>query len=270
MSAHILVVEDDAVTRQRLVYRLEYAGYRVTQAADGRAALDLLETKVFDVVVTDIVLGTVDGIEVLHAARRMYYRPAVILLTGYGSLSTCIDALRLGAYDYLLKPCSPSALLQSIKGAIDRHNAEYQLQEAIRILASPNGPLPEKGRGGKEQGEQAKMPSFPINVGELTIGPTRHHVFFRGKHVRLTPIEYVLLLYLAERAGKVCQCSDIVEYTHGMKTDDADAQSLLRTHLHNIRKKIDPSYFVNDRGCGYMLVVPQEGVAGDADKQGRL
>lgn len=260
MKTRILVVEDDINARQKLAYRLQYAGYLVTEAADGEAALDLLETEEFDVVLTDIVMKSVDGIEVLHTARQMDYRPAVILLTGHGSLDTCMDALRAGAYDYLLKPCSPETLLNCVEGAIHRHDAEHQLQEAARILS---GHTPGNNDGPTTyQGEHrtliAPKTTFPLHIGAISIGRTRHNVLFHGEPVHLTPIEYALLFYLAERAGKVCRCSDIVQYTHGMETDDADAQSLLRTHLHNLRKKLDPAYFLNDRGSGYMLVIPQE------------
>lgn len=263
MKAHILVVEDDLKARTKLAYRLEFEGYRVTQSPDGESAVELMHNDTFDVILTDIVMGHVNGIDVLQVARQMTYRPAVILLTGHGSLETCIDALRTGAYDYLLKPCSPEKLLTCVEGAVQRHTAEHHLQKAAMILSGPSqseGILQTELYASTSRLDLATTlaaPPHPMRIGKLTIGNTRHEVWLDGKSVRLTPIEYAMLHYLAQRNGQVCRYSDIVRYTHGMETNDADAQTLLRTHLRNLRKKLLPSYFVNDRGRGYMLVDPE-------------
>lgn len=262
MKAHILVVEDDLKARTKLAYRLEFEGYRVTQSSNGESAIELMHNETFDVILTDIVMGQINGIDVLQVARRMAYRPAVILLTGHGSLETCIEALRTGAYDYLLKPCSPEALLACVEGAVQRHTAEHHLQKAALILSGPaqkndilQPEMPPRTR--HDLASSGGLTPHPMQIGKLTIGNTRHEVWLDRNPVRLTPIEYAMLHYLAQRAGQVCRYSDIVRYTHGMETNDADAQTLLRTHLRNLRKKLLPSYFVNDRGRGYMLVDPE-------------
>jgi len=267
MKPHILVVEDDDKARAKLAYRLEYAGYQVTQAASGEAALGFLEQETFQVVLTDMVMGSVDGIEVLSTARRMPSRPAVILLTGHGSLETCIRALRTGAYDYLLKPCAPEQLLACVEGAVQRQAAEQHLQQAAAVLSgaagtstpAETGPVPPR-RAGRSAHLSPHLPhqrpEQVLRVGQLVVGSTRHEVTFGGEPVHLTPIEYALVFYLAERPEQVCHCSDIVQYTHGVITSDAEAQELLRTHLRNLRKKLSPSYLVNERGAGYALVDP--------------
>jgi DNA-binding response OmpR family regulator len=265
MIPHILLIEDDKKTRMMLAHRLQHAGYAVTQAENGETAIDLLEQETFDVVVSDIILGDVDGIEVLQTARHQSYQPQVILLTGYGSLETSLVALREGAYDYLLKPCSAERLLTCVEGALKRHLAEIHLREAITTLipnqgmyetfqSSPRPPAPPQ----REKGSPQRQDTMPLCIGALSIGSTRHEVFFHEQPVRLTPIEYSLLRYLAERTGKVCRCNDIVQYTHGMTTNNSDAQAILRSHIRNLRKKISSSYIVNDRATGYMLLNPEE------------
>ncbi len=268
MSAHILVVEDDTKTRMTLAYRLEYAGYQVTQVADGRSALAMLEEDTFDVVLTDILLGDIDGVEVLHTARLQAYRPAVILLTGHGSLDTSIAAVREGAYDYLLKPCAPDHLLTTIEGALKQYRAEQQMREAASNLLgalkgsgstmpdTPPGNLPAAVLAEPHAPAASEQSSTPIRIGALTLGSTRHEVSFDDQLVHVTPMEYALLYYLAQHAGQICRCYHIVQYTHGIETNDSDAQSLLRSHIRNLRKKIDPAYLVNDRGMGYMLIDP--------------
>ncbi|NJP06586.1 MAG: response regulator transcription factor [Chloroflexaceae bacterium] len=262
MDAHILVVEDDHDALRKIAYRLEYEGYRVTRASSGEAAIDLIEAHVFDVVLTDIVMEAVDGLEVMHTARQMNYRPAVILLTGHGSLESCIEALRSGAYDYLLKPCSPEQLLACVSGAVRRHQAEQQLQQAASILM---GTIP-KGSAATPSDIPAPMPSSgppsprihqSMQIGKFTIGHSRHDVWFGQQPIRTTPIEYALLCYLAEHLGKQCHCCDIVRYTHGLDAEEDDAYSLVKSHIQNLRKKTDRNYFLKAEGKSYMLINPE-------------
>ncbi len=261
MNSHILVVEDDFNARNKLAYRLQYAGYQVTQASDGESAIELLQNTTFDVVLTDIVMGNVDGIQVLLAARQARNRPSVVLLTGYGALDTCMSALRAGAYDYLLKPVSPEQLLACINGALERYAAEQKLRDVAVVLT---GFPPDSRLLGDQEGQQNTRPlvsrdrfSFPMQIGLLSLGMTRHEVFFQGEQVHLTPIEYTLLRYLAERCEEICRLQDIVRSTHGLETSEVDAYNLLKTHIRNLRKKISPTYIMNERGKGYKLINPE-------------
>ncbi len=272
MTRHILLVEDDNRMRRALAIWLERAGYRITQAPDGETAIELLETDTFDLVLTDIVMGDVDGIEVLYTARIQSYRPEVILLTGHGSLETSLLAFRQGAYDYLLKPFDEDELLDSVVGALQRRESEQQLMQATAHLFPsifrqvPRGHMPllhTKGNATDSHAPTGTLPTVPadepLSIGELTLGSTRHEVTFQGKRVRLTPIEFALLQYLAQRCGEVCPCPELVRYTHGLQTADSDAQALLRPHIYNLRKKLAPAYLVTDRGVGYALINPEEG-----------
>jgi DNA-binding response OmpR family regulator len=99
--------------------------------------------------------------------------------------------------------------------------------------------------------------SVATQIGSLVIGKTRYDVFFKNQPVRLTPIEYNLLRCLAETPGVALSYQQIVQRTHQFETDQADAQRLIKQHIFNIRRKIDPCYLVNDRGLGYMLVNPE-------------
>jgi DNA-binding response OmpR family regulator len=284
MKPHILLVEDDQNTSIALGYWLQQAGYRVTRAPDGETAFDLLENDVYDVVLTDIVLGDIDGIEVLQAARMQDYHPEVLILTGHGTLDTAIAAIRAGAYDYLVKPCDEDELLRQLNGAVQRRMVEErrrmverQLINSAALLTTiyPQGERDEAGGSAPVPPHPAAPPTAPlphspappgaapppsqtVRIGELTIGDSRHAVVFRGEPVRLTPIEYALLCCLAERPGTAHSYRHIVRHTHRFETDEADAQILVKQHMFNLRKKIDPAYLVNDRGRGYMLVDPAQ------------
>ncbi len=282
MQPAILIVEDDTTTRVMLARWLEHSGYHVTEAPDGETAFDLLEKEAFDIIVTDIVLGTIDGIEVLYTARLQPYQPEVILLTGYGSLDTCIAAVRAGAYDYLQKPCDEEELLRRIEGAMQRRKTEQQRRIIEQRLVETATLVSDIYQQASAESHQQRVPlaatspatnqphyaettdstgysfSAPYHIRELSIGKTRHDVFFKGQPIRLTPIEYTLLCYLAAKKGLVCRFSEMVYKTHGLNTTNADAQPLLKPHIHNLRKKLDSSYFINDRGIGYRLVNPDE------------
>lgn len=251
MIIDILLVEDDELLRRALSYWLTFAGYRVTQAANGEAAIDLLEHTAFAVVLTDIVMGDVDGIEVLHTARRMAQRPAVILLTGHGSLETAVAAVRAGAHDYLIKPYDEDALLECVRSAAARFQAEQRVQAAARVLVDLLHP---GSASTAAPGNDA--PGTTIRVGAITIGTSRKQVWFEQRPVQLTPIEYTLLCQLAERPGQVQRYSAIARHTHQLELDEAEAKGLLRTHFLNLRKKLDPRYFSTDRGIGYILEEP--------------
>ena len=137
MKTRILLVEDDAKLRRTLAAWIAHAGYNVTQAPDGETALRLLMVEPFTVIISDIVMGNIDGLAVLQAAGRLQQRPSVILLTGQGTLESAMTALRAGAFDYLLKPCSGSELLARIAAAVTQVEATRQVRAAIDVLMSP-------------------------------------------------------------------------------------------------------------------------------------
>lgn len=123
MPGSVLIVEDDAIMRENVAMFLEQAGYVVTQAADGETAIELLtsataQNQGYDVVVTDIVMGNVDGLQVMNHAKNQPSQPEVILLTGHGSVESAITAIRTHAFDYLLKPCRITTLLERVAEAI--------------------------------------------------------------------------------------------------------------------------------------------------------
>jgi DNA-binding response OmpR family regulator len=263
MSAHILLVEDDDTTRRALALQLAYAGYHVTQAHNGATALDFIEQEIFEVVLSDIVLGDIDGIEVLHTARLRPYHPAVILLTGQATLETSLAALREGAVDYLVKPCTPEQLQASVASAVQRHKDERNMRQATALLKEVydrNTEQPHEPRAAPASSAPPGPPVVPavLQVGSLIIGPTRHDVTLHGEPMPTTPIEFELLRFLAEMPGEVRMFRDIVRRTHCLETDDNEAQMLVKQHVRNLRKKLAGEYLVNQRGIGYKLVDPQD------------
>jgi DNA-binding response OmpR family regulator len=263
MQTRILVVEDNPTARVALTARLQAAGYSVVIAADGETALQLLTAEHFDLVLTDIVMGDVSGIDVLRCARQLASIPEVILLTGHGALDTCMAAVREGAFEYLLKPCPTERLLDCVQRALVHHAAEQQIRQAASSLVSALA-VRHAGQGidqagGPHPGDTAGAVPAPAQqqVGELLLGRTRQLVQFRGHPVVLTTTEYAVLRRLAETPGQVISYSDIVRASHGLDLSTAQAKILLKAHINNLRKKLAPAYIVNERGRGYRLVDPR-------------
>jgi DNA-binding response OmpR family regulator len=267
MDGHILLVEDDSTACMLLADVLQGAGYQVTTAHNGEMALEFLAHGSFDAVVTDIRMRNVDGVQVLQAAKECDVPPPVLLLTGYGSLETAVAALRSGAFDYLLKPVAPENLLQRVEEAIQRHQTRQRQDMAIRVIEQGLAQfrnehvVTEHSEEGSPPplltSEDAASQERYVRVGLLHIDHFRHTAQFDSNPLHITPIEYALLRRLSQSVGRVVSYRDIVQATHGHNTDDAEAQSLLKAHVRNLRRKLSPDYLVNVRGTGYMLVDPE-------------
>lgn len=266
MDPRILLVEDDETTRRVLASVLLEAGYEVTAVGNGAAAIRMFDQTEVDVVVTDIRMREIDGIEVLTAARSRTCPPEVILLTGYGSLETAVAALRAGAFNYLLKPCDTLDLLACVHDALQRRQSEQRRIEAMRVIAQEFAQFQaaeQPAQRAQSLGETRKPappeePDRYLRVGGLQLDSFRHSGLFDGQPMHLTPTEFTLLSCLAEQSGRVLSCPEIVRRTHGYTADENEAQILLRAHVRNLRRKLPPGYLVTVRGAGYMLADPHE------------
>lgn len=267
-ASQILLVEDDEAARISLSHVLGRTGYAVRAVPDGEEAVAILDSPItrdqFDVILTDLLLPEVDGIQVLKKARELPDPPEVILLTGYGTLQTAIESLRSGAFDYLLKPCKPEDLLRCVEKATQRRNERRAQSAAVRIIAQGLAHLQGETANARASGEA--HPARPVDpeqpqleqtrIGELVINHREYAATFAGRPLSLTPTEYTLLCCLAGTPGQMVTYSAIARYVYHQDLDDIAAHQLLKTHIHNLRHKIDPAYIVNVRSTGYRLIAP--------------
>ncbi|MGD9157894.1 MAG: response regulator [Desulfobacteraceae bacterium] len=141
IGSKILLVDDEVVFTGNMARLLNKRGYWVTAVDNGESALQELEKQDFDVVVLDIKMPGLDGIATLKEIAKMDLLTQVLILTGHGSVDTAIEALKLGAYDYLTKPCEIDELIEKIEGAWGKkdENVKKELDENIkRIVESPS------------------------------------------------------------------------------------------------------------------------------------
>lgn len=131
----ILIVDDEEIIRYSLVNILKSYGYDAIDVSSGEQAVKLLSEQEFHLVLSDLVMEGMDGLQLLENVKLVSPRTIVILITGYGSLKTAVSALRLGAYDYLLKPCDEEELLYRIKRAIEMQNYGEEQKRIQEISA---------------------------------------------------------------------------------------------------------------------------------------
>lgn len=222
----ILVVEDDSQIRQFLKVGLESNGYRYLEAVQGKQGLTEAATRNPDIVILDLGLPDIDGIDFLKNIREWSKVP-VLVLTARGREQDKINALDQGADDYLTKPFGIGELLARIRVA---------LRHAAQRLSGEDLPLFENG---------------PIRIDFV-----KRRVFVHDREVRLTPIEYKILTLLARNAGKVLTQRQILKEVWGAAyTERGD---YLRVHMHQLRHKLEndaarPKWLINEPGVGYRL-----------------
>lgn len=229
MATHILFVEDNALLRRSLAFNLENAGYKVTTAANAEDAMALAHRDPPDLVLLDIGLPGMDGLDALPHFRDQVHAP-VIFLTGRRRQLDEALGLELGADDYITKPFDENILLARIKAVLRR---------AKRSQTAP--PLTE--------------PS-PLVVGDLTIDPAAHTVHLNQQLVALSPREFALLHTLALAAGRVLSVDDVLAQVWGAEYEGQP--QVVYVHIRWLREKLEenpnqPERIVTVRGVGYKL-----------------
>ncbi len=271
--AHVLVVDDEGAIRYSVSKTLQRVGYTVNEAASGEEALEAMKKDRYDVVLTDIRMPGLTGVELLKRIKEVAPDAIVILMTGYASLGTAVEALRLGAHDYLIKPSSSQDIRQSVARGVERAR---NLKRRRALLDAIRSNVSELTRTDADvvknifddadfEDEPPKMDepiaepiSTNMTLGPLTIYPGRYQIAVDNQPIDLTPTEFDLLLYLAAHRGRVVSCHELVREVRGYTVDEAEAREVIRPHVSNLRRKLkqagqDADLIVNVRGIGYRL-----------------
>jgi DNA-binding response OmpR family regulator len=227
MSKHLLLVDDDALMRRSLAFNLEKAGYRITTAADAEDALSLARTDPPDLVLLDIGLPGMDGLDAMRALRQQADVPVIFLTARRRELDQVLG-LELGADDYVAKPFDLDVLLARIKAVLRR---------STKGIAAPAAPE-------------------RLQVGDLKIDPQAHVATLAGRPLDLAPREFALLQALASNAGQVVSVDQLLAEVWG--PDFAGEPQVVYVHIRWLREKIEdnsrrPRRIVTVHGVGYKL-----------------
>lgn len=266
-DAYILVVDDEGAIRYSISKTLQRVGYQVHTAASGEEALEMMQRQEYDVVLTDIRMPGLSGVDLLAQIKEQAPDAVVILLTGYASLETAIESLRLGAHDYLVKPSSSQDIRNSVAQGIERsRNMKHRrillrsIRENVEELTGETLELETSAAKTKSPAAATPVitPVTTMTIGPLTIYPGRYQISVGDQPIDLTPTEFDLLLYLAAHRGRVVPCSELVREVRGYTLEEHEAREVIRPHISNLRRKLkasgqNPNIIVNVRGIGYRL-----------------
>ncbi len=256
----VLVVDDEANLRQSLARILHQMGCEVTTAADGAQALQRLDTP-YDLVYLDIRLPGMDGLQVLRQIHDRYPQLAVVLLTAYASIKSAVEAVRLGATDYLIKPINPEVLIARTRTiladqAVQRRRREIQEQiDALQAELKTLDQIP--------VAPQALVPPPDdrfLKRGTLILDLHTRRATYADRVVTLPPTAFDYLVVLARHAPDVVPYQTLVVEAQGYQTDLRQAQELTKWHIHMLREALEREsaglcHLLTVRGNGYRLVV---------------
>lgn len=241
MKFNILVVDDEPVSRKSLTDILRLEGYNVVSAPNGQAAIEYIRTHHVDLMVVDLRMPGIDGLEVVQVVNQIASDTEVIVLTAYGSTETAIQALRLRIHDYLLKPAPPAQILTSVKRGLERR--------ALRVRA--------KGADPEWSDLEEILDSVSLSDGTV-VDLSRRQIRRGDVLVSLTPAEGRLLRVLLVNEGKVFAHRDLVLLVQGYDTSQREAPEILRPLVSRLRHKLEAfpalsEQIVSIRGTGYVF-----------------
>jgi two-component system response regulator RegX3 len=231
-DATVLVVEDEDSFVEALAVGLKREGFRVTVARDGAEALDVFDAVRPDLVLLDVMLPKVSGIDVCRELRRRSSVP-IIMVTAKGSEIDTVVGLEVGADDYVTKPYRLRELVARMRAVLRRRAGE------------PEGPV---------------LGSDALEVGDVALDPERHEVVIRGEVVSLPLKEFELLEILLANAGRVLPRDTLIDRVWG--TDYVGDTKTLDVHVKRLRAKVEPdpsapTRIVTIRGLGYKYEAPK-------------
>jgi len=256
--AQILIVDDDASVRLTLGALLTRAGHIVTSVGSGAEAVALLEHRPFDLLLTDLKMPGMDGMQVVAAARQRQSDLAIIILTGYGSLATAVEGLRQGIFDYLLKTTEPCQIVARVNAGLAVRAQQLRQRTLLNAVGGAMQELcPQSAIGVAVP--SAGSAGRVISTGAFHLDSWRHEARLCGRMLALTPTEFRVLLCLVEHASTMRSYAQLVRCALGYKTDALTASEQIKPHIHHLRQKIEsdpsaPHYILNIRGKGYLLM----------------
>ena len=235
MPSHILVAEDQTDIRELIVLNLRNAGHTVTAVADGQAALDTQASQASDLLILDLMMPRLDGLEVCKALRARGRATPILMLTAKSTELDRVLGLELGADDYLTKPFSMAELLARVKALLRR---------AELLRAAQNAPAG----------------ASVVRNGELEITPGRREVRITGmaadRPLEFTALEFDLLLHFASHPGQVFSRAQLLDAVWGYSHEGYE--HTVTTHINRLRAKVEqdpmqPRFILTVRGAGYKM-----------------
>jgi len=234
---HILIIEDDPDIRELVGINVRDLGFELDSAADGLTGLDKVMKNSYRLVILDLMLPGLDGMEICKKMRANEDRTPILMLTARSQELDRVLGLELGADDYLTKPFSIRELLARIKALIRRSKFNNQIAN------------------------EEKVEEQPLSFGELKIDPSKRKVTLKGKKIHVTAKELELLQLLANNPGHTFTRQELLDLVWGYQFEGYE--HTVNSHINRLRTKIEddpsqPVYLKTVWGIGYRFVEPEE------------
>ncbi|HEX2913968.1 MAG TPA: response regulator transcription factor [Chloroflexia bacterium] len=266
----ILIVDDEQNILLYLSEALEDEGYSITTKSNGKDAVSAFESEEYDLVLVDLKLRDIDGLEVMREAKKHSPDTVVIMLTGHGSLESAMEAIKYGAFDYLLKPSSVQDLKESIRRGLEKRRNDIEQRRLASQAREFARAIIEGGEVASGVDNSSARPSSTtsatrprktadeeiVTAGDVEVDVKKHEVRRGDELLNLTPTEFNLLVTLMNNAGRVLSCKYLVKQVHNYDLSEFDSRSMIRVHIKHLRHKLErdpnnPEYILNVRGLGY-------------------
>ncbi len=255
LPARILIADDEENIRQVLQRTLQKEGYQVETAANGQEALQKLQQNPYDLLLLDLNMQPVDGLEVLRLAHEKDPDLIVIVLTGHSSLESAVACLRLGAFDYLYKPARADEIRQRVADGLKHRQQIVQRNRLLQQIEALKSALAQLDL--ELQASPGADPTRFIRSGELTIDRYHRTATLGNRPLDLTTAEFDLLVCLVQASPQPISAVDLVQCALGYQTYPAEARELIKWHIHRLRRKLEtspnqPRHIKTVRGRGYL------------------
>ena len=260
----ILVIDDDRNLRQTLSMILRRAEYEVSEAQNGKEGLNLIQKYPFDLVFLDLKLPDQNGLEVLPQIHDYNPELPVLILTAHATLDSAIEAVRLGARDYILKPIDPPYILTRAREVLAEQAEPRRRRELITQVQNILSEL--RQMDGSEipvmnlpPALAAADPARYLRRGPLILDLHARHVLLDDRYIPLAPTTFDYLVILARHSPKTVPYTALVNEAQGYEVNEVEAREIARWQIHEIRKKLEddprhPKYVITVRHGGYRLV----------------
>jgi DNA-binding response OmpR family regulator len=261
----ILIVDDENHLRLSLSLILQKENYRVETAANAEEALDCLQIHEYDLMFLDLHMPGMSGIDLLVEVHRQFPHMPVLILTAHAALESAIQAVRLGARDYLVKPVEPVLILTRVAEILAESEQPARKKEIVGQIQGLLAELQKiEGEGATPTSALAALP--PANPtrflkrGIFDLDLHARHATLNGKYIPVTGIYFDYLGTLVRHAPKPVAYKTLVKESQGYDMAIAEARDLARWRIHELRKIIEadpkrPQYILTVRGTGYRLEI---------------
>lgn len=261
----VLIIDDEAALRSTLQRVLQTSGIQAEAAGGGEQALARLAEQHFDLVFLDLHLPGMDGIQILTQVRKLHPKLPVVVLTGYGTMQSAVEALRLGAADYLLKPFDPQVLTARTHVMLAEQHTERKKDALRRQIGALQAELAEL---------ETQSPTDALGGRPIPADPQQRFVKLRGlvldlqarratlgaQVLNLPPAAFDYLAILARYSPNVVRYAQLVSAAQNYQVDALEARALAKYYVYILRQALEedpqnPRLLLNVRGIGYKLLV---------------